>query len=129
MYNSLPALIRCMFVSIPDREIKTLLTKHGHKLIELELRNCHSLGDIDMCPALNVLKFTLDALTRFTPEALVNVVHLTLWGSSGLGQFSEPLRLHCEHKHLSLVKVVISSGMVYVNCKGFMSNIRSPPFI
>jgi hypothetical protein len=118
MYPSLPALTRCMFVSVPDSEIKTLLTKHGHKLYELELRNCQSLGDMDMCPALHVLKFTSDALG--------NMFVLSPWGIS---KFSEPKRLQCEYKHLSLVKIVISPGMVYVNCKDFPTNIRLPPFI
>jgi hypothetical protein len=107
-----------MLASIQDKEIKTLLTKHGHKLHELELRNCQSLGNLDACPALRVLKFTSDALG--------NMVVLSPWGIS---QVSEPKILRCEHKHLSLVKIVISPGMVYVNCKDFPSNIRSLPLI
>jgi hypothetical protein len=124
-YSSLPVLSRLKFISIADKEVKCLLEKHGRKLQELELQGCYSLGDLDMCPALCILTFTLEALVT-RPPSFVAGNHIN---GFGFGCDFDSTRFRCERKHRSLTKIVISQGKMYVNRNSFLPNTGSPSLI
>jgi hypothetical protein len=124
-HSSLPVLSRLKFISIADNEVKCLLEKHGRKLQELELLGCYSLGDLNMCPELRTLTFTLEALVT-RPPSFVAGNHIN---GFGYGCDFDSTRLQCERKHRSLTKIVMSQGKMYVIRNSFPPTTSSRSLI